>query len=572
MKNTVKIISLLFLVISIAIGMTSCHGKRTLPVFQIPEEFDTDRAYSITFWAKNDNNKYQQQIYRDTVADFEKIYPNIKVTLRMFSDYNEIYKNVVTNIQTATTPNVCITYPDHIATYNTGNKVIVSLDEIMNDTKYGFGGSEIKFDTPKKEEIIPTFLNEGIIDGSCYAIPFMRSTEACYINRDLVEKLGYTIPDELTWDFIWEVSEAAMEKNPDGTYKVNGQSVMIPFIYKSTDNMMIQMLEQKDAEYSTDQGEILAFNDTAKEILFEVAEYAESRAFATFKIVSYPGNYLNVGQCIFAIDSTAGATWMGSAAPNLDISNDSLIDFNLEVMPIPQYDTEEPKMISQGPSICVFNKSDPQVVLASWIFTQYLLTNDVQIAYSQTEGYVPVTSKAQNSAEYLEYLSNEDKGRTEYLEFLEYTEGLGELSAADKEQLSELRNIANTYYGPKIQASKILLENIDNTFITSVFNGSASLRNAAGQMIENVTNSVRRGDTVDDDYINKLFDDVTALYRLDQLETGDVSKEDNSYGVGGELGPLPRGSVILISCLCLIWIVLVGCFIVTRIKIHKNHK
>ena len=50
-------------------------------------------------------------------------------------------------------------------------------------------------------------------------------------------------------------------------------------------------------------------------------------------------------------------------------------------------------MISQGPSVCVFNKEDPQEVLASWLFAQYLLTDQVQIAYSQTEGYVPVTVK-----------------------------------------------------------------------------------------------------------------------------------------------------------------------------------
>ena len=33
------------------------------------------------------------------------------------------------------------------------------------------------------------------------------------------------------------------------------------------------------------------------------------------------------------------------------------------------------------------------------------VTNDVQIAYSSTEGYVPVTSKAQESDEYQDYLS-----------------------------------------------------------------------------------------------------------------------------------------------------------------------
>ena len=96
---------------------------------------------------------------------------------------------------------------------------------------------------------------------------------------------------------------------------------------------------------------------------------------------------------------------MGTDAPLSDISEDSLVQFETAVRMIPQFDPEHPEMISQGPSVCVFNKSDSQEVLASWLFAQYLLTNDVQIAYSETEGYVPVTSKAQNSAEYQEYLS-----------------------------------------------------------------------------------------------------------------------------------------------------------------------
>ena len=81
------------------------------------------------------------------------------------------------------------------------------------------------------------------------------------------------------------------------------------------------------------------------------------------------------------------------------------MDFETEVRMIPQFDPEHPQMISQGPSVCVFNKKDPQEVLASWLFAQYLLSDEVQIAYSETEGYVPVTSKAQDSEEYQEYLS-----------------------------------------------------------------------------------------------------------------------------------------------------------------------
>ena len=140
---------------------------------------------------------------------------------------------------------------------------------------------------------------------------------------------------------------------------------------------MIQMLKQLDADYSTARGEIGIFNDTTTQLLCEIAKHAESGAFNTFKLVGYPANFLNAGQCIFAVDSTAGATWMGSDAPLVDIAEEKLVHFETVVMPIPQYDTQNPIMISQGPSICVFNKEDPQEVLASWLFAQFMLTNEV---------------------------------------------------------------------------------------------------------------------------------------------------------------------------------------------------
>ena len=208
----------------------------------------------------------------------------------------------------------------------------------------------------------------------------------------ITDMRGYEIPEKLTWDFIWEVSDKATEKNPDGTYKINGDKVMIPFIYKSTDNMMIQMLKQKNAGYSTASGELLLCNDTTKELLYEIASHVKTGAFSTFKISSYPANFLNAGQCIFAIDSTAGATWMGSNAPLIDIAEDKLVQFETVIKTVPQFDPANPQMISQGPSMCVFNKDDPQEVLASWLFAQFMLTNEVQIAYSQTEGYLPFTT------------------------------------------------------------------------------------------------------------------------------------------------------------------------------------
>lgn len=498
MKNWMRISAFLLCAVLLLTSLVACHGgKKPIEEFKIDAEFDENQHIEISFWAKNDNNATQVEIYKKAIADFEALYPNIKVNFKPYSDYGLIYQDVITNISTNTTPNVCISYPDHIATYMSGENVVVKLDDLMRDSRYGFGGSDLKFDSVTREEMIPKFLEEGRIGGAQYAMPFMRSTEACYVNKTYVEALGYTLPETLTWDFIWEVSEAAMAKNADGTFKVNGQTTMIPFIYKSTDNMMISMLKQKDAGYSTDAAEIEIFNDTTKELLYEIAKHAESRAFSTFKISSYPGNYFNAGQCIFAIDSTAGATWIGSDAPLIDIHQDQVAKFETEVMTIPQFDTENPQMISQGPSVCIFNKANTQEVLASWFFVQYLLTNDVQIAYSQTEGYVPVTFKAQDSDEYKDYMSR-----------------CGE----DNE----------LHYDVKIKASKLLIDNVDNTFVTPVFSGSASLRDAAGQLIEEVVKAKRRKQNVNAPFINKLFDEMKTLYRLDQVKPVEIQTESES--------------------------------------------
>ena len=142
----------------------------------------------------------------------------------------------------------------------------------------------------------------------------------------------------------------------------------------------------------------------------------------------------------------------------------------------------------------------------------------MQIAYAETEGYVPVTGEAQASPEYQDYLSR---------------------GGEDNDQ----------HYAVKIKASRLLLEHTQDTFVTPVFNGSASLRDAAGQLIENVTKAVRRKQTVDDDAINALYQDITALYRLDQK---------NPQGGGAaaakqDLGPLPGTAVALLSALGGAW-------------------
>ena len=166
------------------------------------------------------------------------------------------------------------------------------------------------------------------------------------------------------------------------------------------------------------------------------------------------------------------------------------------------------------------------MVLASWMFMQYLLTNEVQISYAQTEGYIPVTYKAQNDPSYLDYLSR---------------------SGED----------TDLYYDVKIDATKLVIDNIDNTFVTPVYNGSADLRNAAGELVEQVVRGARTSkEKIDGDYIDTVFTKVADLYHLRQMTDG----------------PLPVESVLLICVIPTVWVGLAGCFIFDRIKKRRLKK
>jgi len=108
----------------------------------------------------------------------------------------------------------------------------------------------------------------------------------------------------------------------------------------------------------------------------------------------------------------------------------------------------------------------------------------------------------------------------------------------------------------------MLMGNRENTFVTPVFNGSASLRDAAGQMIENTAKAVRRKQTVDDAFMTALFDDMMSLYHLDQISTvGESTTKD--------LGPLPGQAKALIIVLILAWVGIIG-FAVRDVILRKS--
>ena len=131
---------LLALLLFACLLLSGCHGAQDKDAFLLPAAFDESRTYEVTFWAKTESNVTQANIYKDAIARFQQLYPNIHVNLKLYTDYGRIYQDVITNIATNSTPNVCITSPDHIATHLTGTTSLVPLHTLLTAANYGPGG------------------------------------------------------------------------------------------------------------------------------------------------------------------------------------------------------------------------------------------------------------------------------------------------------------------------------------------------------------------------------------------------------------------------------------------------
>ena len=70
MKKMLKhFLSILLLAAFLVITLSGCHGKGGLSEFVIPDKLDESRTIEITFWAKNDSNKPQADIYKKAIED-----------------------------------------------------------------------------------------------------------------------------------------------------------------------------------------------------------------------------------------------------------------------------------------------------------------------------------------------------------------------------------------------------------------------------------------------------------------------------------------------------------------------
>ena len=397
MKRIIALVLLLAVVCTFAFSAASCRKKNNeVADFVMPEGGYDGSAVTIKFY--HQMGAQLKEILTNAIADFNKIYPNITIEHESLGDYNGIRDQIKTEISVGGQPNIAYCYPDHVALYNVAGAV-QTLDVFINDPTVGFTAEELA-------DFIPAFYNEGAVygDGKMYTLPVVRSTEVLYYNKTFFEEHGLTVPT--TWDEMEAV--CAQIKAIDPT--------CIPLGYDSEANWFITMCEQYGSPYTSATGEHFLFdNETNRNFVAKFRTWYQNKWVTTEELSGgytsalFTGDNSNSSEgseaasgtrCYMCIASTGGATYQQPKQVNGNF------EFEVGITSIPQVNPANPKVISQGPSLCIFKKSNPQEMVATWLFAKFLTTDvNFQANVSMITGYTPVIRSVKDNPVYAEFLN-----------------------------------------------------------------------------------------------------------------------------------------------------------------------
>ena len=392
-------------------------------------------------------------VFDNHIKNFNALYPNITVEHQTLGSYDTLRDTINTALAGGKQPNLAYCYPDHVAVYNALDGVL-ALDDFISCTAtvtHADGTTEIMGLTAEQQaDFVKSYWDEGkALDGkTMYTLPMAKSTEVLFYNKTFFDNFNdgkgpLKVPT--TWEEMEETCRRIKAKYPDS----------IPLGYDSESNWFITRLAQMGAGYTDydPENHYLFNNMTAVDILAEANEWYKAGLVKTEKTNgTYTSNLFtltsdyDVNKCFMVIGSTGGS---GYQTPPQ--ANDTSL-FEVGIAPIPQADPSNPKVISQGPSLCLFKDSNPQEVAASWLLMEFLTTNVAfQSTFSMNSGYAPVINSAKEDPVYQLWLG--------------------------------LANGYNNLQALSVQAS-INQENA--SFTSPAFNGSSKARTEAETMMTNI--------------------------------------------------------------------------------------
>ena len=240
MKKSKRFLALgLAVVLAAATMLTGCSKDE--------KKEDGDGPLHLTFYYPVNVGGDAAKLMEDLCAQYNEENPDVVVEPVYTGNYDDTVTKIQTAIQGGTPPDVFVSLATQRFTMASTGMAMPLDDLIAADED---GEEYIK-------DFLPGFMEDSYVDGKIYSIPFQRSTEIMYYNKDLFRAAGLD-PEQppKTWDEVVEYAQKLTNDKTKGVgIALNSGSAQWTFtgfcLQNSKDGKMLMSEDGKKVYFDT---------------------------------------------------------------------------------------------------------------------------------------------------------------------------------------------------------------------------------------------------------------------------------------------------------------------------------
>lgn len=321
------------------------------------------------------------QVVDGMIADFESSHPDIDVNAIYAGNYNDARVKSLAALQSGEPAQLAVMFSIDVHELRDLD-AIVSFDEVVTSAE----------DRQWLNSFYPALMENGIVDGETWGVPFQRSTIVMYYNKDMFRAAGLD-PERppQTWDELVEYGKALTQVGDNG--QVTQWGAMIPST--GYPYWMFGALAKQNGEVLMNQaGTETYFNNPG---VIEALEYWQSLSVehqimptGTIEWGTLRQNFL---------DQTTAIMWHSTG--NLTAVKDSA-DFDFGVAMLPAQ--KEPGSPTGGGNFYLFKDASDEERAAALQLVQFMTAPERAAQWSIATGYMGVSPAAYETPELQAYV------------------------------------------------------------------------------------------------------------------------------------------------------------------------
>ncbi len=297
------------------------------------------------------------------VQDYNASQSAVRVINVNQGGYNELQRALLAAVAAGTTPPVTMVDFQYVPFY-ASNGVFVPLNELADESELS--------------DLTPGLLGDLIVDGKLYAVPFNRSTQGMYYNKDLFRQAGLDPENPpQTWDEVLEAARAirALGDEYYGIYATFSTWYWQPFV------------QSWGGEFS-DANCNFTFNDAAG---VAAAEFFQSLLYEE-DVALIPSNLSGTFDQQ-AIEFVTGRVGMMRQSTAINGFIDSVVDFDWGFTMLPAGPGGR-AVTGGGANLAISARAPREIQEAAWDFVSFMSSTENTARFHMETGYMPVRLSA----------------------------------------------------------------------------------------------------------------------------------------------------------------------------------